>query len=91
MFQSLRQLLRLCNRSKLIWILFLRTYDWDQITVQGWKVSPDCKSLCRAHTSSILASLEIVIGLRNVFYIIIKMGKISNVFDEMEAFESVNH
>lgn len=76
--------------SKLIWILFLRAYDWKHITSQGWKITPDSKSSYEVHISSIPASLEIVPSLRNIFCIVSKMEKVRNNSDDIETFRSLN-
>lgn len=76
--------------SKLIWILFLRAYDWKHITGQGWKTTPECKSLYRVCISFILASSEIFTGFINILDIISKTEKIRNTSDYIESSRSVN-
>lgn len=76
--------------SKLIWILFLRAYNWKHITGQGWKITPDCKSLYRVRISFILASSEIFTISINILDSINKMEKIRNASDDLKTSRSVN-
>lgn len=76
-------------RSKLIWIFFLRAYDGEYITGQGWKTMPDCKSLYRVHISFIPAGVEIVTSLRNFSLLLVKWTNLGMLL-MTQSFRSVN-